>query len=72
MIRSTKNETISAQAKQRSFSGGLLAGVYPRGESYELVWDSVVGENKELRDAFNVRSLGYSDFPSNNFNGSFE
>ncbi len=72
MIRSTRNVTISAAAKERTFGGGLLAGVYPRGTTYELVYDSIDSSNKEYRDAINIHPLTVSLFPSNAFNGTFE
>ncbi len=71
MIRATKNETISASAKQRHNLGGALVGVYPRSQLYETV-DDTLGTIAEKQDAFDLHTLAFSDFPSNAFNGTFE
>ncbi len=71
MIRGTKNEGISSLTKQRH-AGGFLTNTGTKGESYETVVTLATGVVSEVRDAFDSHVVELSDFPSNNFNGTYE
>ena len=71
MIRGTINEGISSLSKQRH-TGGPLSYTGTKGQSFELVETIATGVKSELRDEFDSHATTITDFPSNNFNGTFE
>ncbi len=71
MRRSTVNATISSRLKERFDNGPILAGVYPRGETYETV-SAPGGGLFEFRDAIDSHFDSFGLFPSSSFNGIFD
>jgi hypothetical protein len=71
MIRGTKNEGISSLTKKRHDALGLIGGGVG-GESYESGEVIATGAVVEQRDAIDNHVVANSQFPSGDFNGTYE
>lgn len=71
MIRGTHNESISSLSKKRHDVLGLIGGGIG-GESYESGEVIATGVIVEQRDAIDNHVAANSQFPSGDFNGTYE